>query len=134
MLDKSCLLFLVPAALGYLWSHRWTLYGCSLLTLTSTCYYNFNKFPAIRYIDTMYASSFTLFSTLIGIYQGNTIGVMCSCLAVLIYLTKSKRGEACVHNDPWHVWVHIVGALGFTTLPFFHFIGTSIPQYYNHEN
>lgn len=126
MLDKTCWLFMFPAALGYILGHHWTLYGCSALTLTSALYYNHNfaQYSVIRHIDTAYATSFTVVSTLIGIYQGNVIGVMCSCLAVLIYVTLSKRGEARTHDDPWHVWVHVFGALGFSTLPLFHLIGT----------
>jgi len=118
MLNRTCWLFLIPTTLGYLCSHSWSFVGCGILTCTSALYYNLHH-TAFRYIDTCYAATYTIVSTVVGAAQCNVVGVAMSGAAIIIYITKSKRGEHATHDDPWHALVHVVGAAGLSTMPLY---------------
>lgn len=120
MLQWTCLLFAIPSILGYAASCYWTCIGCALLTGTSLAYYHTgHKIP--QTLDTMYAITYTLLSTALGAYYAlrgcpwNALGVACSVAAMITYVTKSKRGNPDV-QDPWHVFVHFIGAMGFVAM------------------
>ena len=120
MLQYSCCLFLLPSLLGMRAGFYWTGIGCGVLTFTSIAYYR-TGYKVIQVIDAVYATSFTLASTGIGVHNayngsfGSMIGVLFALGAMSIYATKSKKLNADV-NDPWHVLVHAFGALAFTIM------------------
>lgn len=121
MLHYTCLFFAIPSLLGFIAPFYYTAIGCAVLTTTSMLYYHTgHKIP--QAIDTIYAKTYTLASTLLGAYfvitkrcPYNALGVACSVIATYIYLTKSKKGDSDV-NDYWHAFVHFFGATGFVAM------------------
>jgi len=116
MLDKSCLLFIIPAAIGYVRRHIWVFAGCLGLVTTGRLYYTNLDKPIYRWIDVYYVHTYTLLSVMQGLfsaYKGcfiNATGVVCAMTAVGIYFTKSERGIAS-KNDRWHVLVHCLASI-----------------------
>ena len=118
MLDKSCLLFIIPATLGFVRKHIWVFIGSLGLVTTSRLYYTNLDKPMLRMIDVYYVHIYTLCSVLQGMIAAttkgcvfNASGVVCAISAVGVYFTKSERGIASI-NDRWHVLVHFLGSMG----------------------
>lgn len=123
MLDKTCLLFLIPVLTGYVQQDMWVCYGCAILTMTSSLYYNFLNMKALQILDTVYASTFTVLSAGIGIQRAgygcyfNMVGVLCAIATFYVYLTKSQRWVAS-KDDHWHILVHLFGSIAFVLMSF----------------
>jgi len=123
MLDKSCLLFIIPAAIGYIRRHVWVFSGCLLLVTTGRLYYTNLDKPYYRIIDVLYVNTYAFMSLLQGLRLAlrgcaiNSMGVLCAASAFGVYMTKSERGIA-TKNDRWHVLVHVLGSIALVCMAY----------------